>query len=70
VDVHCAFLCALIDDSEEVFMQLDESLSTMARDWIPEVAEFIRDDGKLIERVDNVSIHVYSEHSSSILKET
>jgi hypothetical protein len=52
VDVGGAFLCASIDDSEEVFMQLDESLSTMAKDWIPEVAEFIRDDGKLIVRVD------------------
>jgi hypothetical protein len=52
VDVGGVFLCALIDDSEEVFMQLDKSLSTMAKDWIPEVGKFIRDDGKLIIRVD------------------
>jgi hypothetical protein len=52
VDVGGAFLCASIDDSEEVFMQLDKSLSAMANDWIPEVGEFIRGDGKLIVRVD------------------
>jgi hypothetical protein len=52
VDVGGAFLCASIDDEEEVFMQLDESLASMAKDWVPGVEEFIRDDGKLVVRVD------------------
>jgi hypothetical protein len=52
VDVGGAFLCASIDDGEEVFMQLDASLASMAKDWIPGVEDFIKSDGKLIVRVD------------------
>jgi len=52
VDVGGAFLCASIDDEEEVFMQIDEGLSTMAQEWMPELAEFVRVDGKLIVKVE------------------
>jgi hypothetical protein len=37
VDVGGAFLCAPIDKNEEVFMLLDESLASMAAEWIPDV---------------------------------
>jgi hypothetical protein len=52
VDVGGAFLCAPIDENEEIYMLLDESLASMAADWIPEVAEFVREDGKLAVRVE------------------
>jgi len=52
VDVGGAFLCASIDDEEEVYMQIDEGLSTMAQEWMPELAEFVRMDGKLIVKVE------------------
>jgi hypothetical protein len=47
VDVGGAFLCAPIDKNEEVFMLLDESLASMAAEWIPDIANFVREDGKL-----------------------
>ncbi len=52
VDVGGAFLCASIDEDEEVFMIIDETLTEMAQEWMPEVAEYIREDGKLVVRVD------------------
>jgi len=52
VDVGGAFLCAPIDKNEEVFMLLDESLASMAAEWIPDIANFVREDGKLAVRVE------------------
>jgi hypothetical protein len=52
VDVGGGFLCAPIDENEEIYMLLDESLASMAADWILEVAEFVREDGKLAVRVE------------------
>jgi hypothetical protein len=52
VDVGGAFLCAQIDDNEEVFMLLDESLASMAAEWIPGVVDYIREDGKLVVKVE------------------
>jgi hypothetical protein len=52
VDVGGAFLCASIDDTEEVFMEIDEALSTMAREWMPELKEFTRLDGKMVVKVE------------------
>jgi hypothetical protein len=51
VDVGGAFFCASIDDAEEVYMQLDEALSNMAQEWMPELTKFVRIDGKLIVKV-------------------
>jgi hypothetical protein len=52
VDVGGAFLCASIDGTEEVFMIIDETLTEMAKEHMPEVAKFVREDGKLVVRVD------------------
>jgi hypothetical protein len=51
LDVGGAFLCANMDDTEEVYMILDKQLSDMCKEWIPEVEHFIRKDGKLVVRV-------------------
>ncbi len=52
VDVGGAFLCATIDENEEVFMLLDESLAGMAAEWIPGIANFVQEDEKLAVRVE------------------
>jgi hypothetical protein len=52
VDVGGAFLCASIDETEEVYMIIDETLTEMAGELMPEVTEYIREDGKLVVRVD------------------
>jgi len=44
-DVGGAFLCASIDESEEVYMILEEAL-------MPELAKYIRNDGKLAVKVE------------------
>jgi len=51
VDVAGAFLCAFIDDAEEVYMQLDEALSNMAQEWMLELTKFMQFNGKLIVKV-------------------
>jgi len=52
VDVGGAFLCASIDETEEVYMIIDETLTEMAGELMPEVTEYIREDGKSVVRVD------------------
>jgi len=52
VDVGGAFLCAPINDDEEVFMTLDDTITFMAIEWMPELQEYMRLDGKLMVRVD------------------
>jgi hypothetical protein len=52
VDVAGAFLCAFIDDAEEVYMQLDEGLSNMAQEWMLELTKFVQFNGKLIVMVE------------------
>jgi hypothetical protein len=52
VDVGGAFLCAPINEDEEVFMTLDDAITYMAIDWMPELQEYVRTDGKLTVRVD------------------
>jgi len=51
LDVGGAFLCPDMSDSEEVYMVLDKQLSEMCSAWVPDVKEFIRDDGKLVVKV-------------------
>jgi hypothetical protein len=51
LDVGGAFLCANMDDTEEVHMILDKQLSGMCAEWIPEAKECLRDDGKLVVKV-------------------
>jgi hypothetical protein len=51
LDVGGAFLCADMDESEEVFMVLDRQLSQMCGDWVPGAGEYLRDDGKLVVKV-------------------
>ncbi len=46
VDVGGAFLCASIDETEEVYMIIDETLTEMAGELMPEVTEYIREDRK------------------------
>jgi predicted nuclease of predicted toxin-antitoxin system len=53
LDVGGAFLCADMDDTEEVYMMLDKQLSGMCADWIPEAKECLRDDGKLVVKVNH-----------------
>jgi hypothetical protein len=52
VDVGGAFLCAPINEDEEVFMTLDDAITYMATDWMPELQEYVRTDGKLTVHVD------------------
>jgi hypothetical protein len=52
VDVGGAFLCASIDETEEVYMIIDETLTEMAGELMPEVTEYIREGRKLVVRVD------------------
>ena len=51
LDVGGAFLCANMDESEEVFMVLDKQLSQMCGNWIQGVSEHLRNNGKLVVRV-------------------
>jgi len=51
LDVGSAFLCANMDESEEVFMVLDKQLSQMCGDWVPGAKEYLRSDGKLVVKV-------------------
>lgn len=57
VDIGGVFLCADVDDSEEVFMFLDNMMSEMCIQWMPELKDYLRPDGKLTVRVDKA---VYS----------
>ena len=52
LDVGGAFLCANMDDTEEVFMVLDKQLAEMSTEWVSGTKDFLRHDGKLIVRVD------------------
>jgi hypothetical protein len=46
------FLCASIDQKEEVFMTMDQRLSKMAFKWMPNLKPFLREDSRLTVRVD------------------
>ena len=51
VDIVGDFLCADMDENEEVFMFLDNMMSEMCIRWMPELKSYLRPDGKLIVRV-------------------
>jgi len=51
LDVGGVFLCANMDESEEVFMVLDKQLSHMCGNWIQGASERLRNDGKLVVKV-------------------
>jgi len=50
LDIGGAFLCAPIND-EEVFMFLDEGMSGMCVQFMPEYEEYLRADGRLVVKV-------------------
>jgi hypothetical protein len=52
IDIADAYLFADIDEHDEVFMLLDKSLSSMCEEWVPEVKEYLREDGKLVVKLD------------------
>jgi len=52
VDVGGAFLWMDIDDEEEVYMFLDGSMPRMSTECMPELEEYMIDDGRLVVRVD------------------
>jgi hypothetical protein len=52
VDIRGTYLCASINKSDEVYMMLDRSMTTMCNDWMPDMKEYIREDGKLIVKLD------------------
>lgn len=47
-----AFLCADMGEDEEVFMFLDNTMSSMSTEWMPHLKEFLRPDGRLTVKVD------------------
>lgn len=53
VDIGGAFLCAKIDEHEEVFLQLDRKMTELAVGCMPELEEWVRrEDQTLFVRVD------------------
>jgi hypothetical protein len=51
LDVGGAFLCAPINEEEEVFMVHDEAMSDMCVEYMPEFKDYVRGDGKLVVKV-------------------
>jgi hypothetical protein len=51
VDIAGAYLCADIDDKEEVLLELDRELARLAVHFMPELKPYLRADGKLICQV-------------------
>ncbi len=51
VDVGGAFLCANIDDTEEVFLLLERDIVDLVKKWIPQFKVYVRSDGKMVVRV-------------------
>ena len=52
IDVTGAYLCAPIDDTKEVFMDINKDVAQLVAHWFPEYKPFIREDGKLIVKVE------------------
>jgi len=52
IDIAGAYLCADIGENDEVFMLLDKTLSSLCEEWMPEVKEYFREDGKLVVKLD------------------
>jgi hypothetical protein len=52
IDIAGAYLCADIGERDKVFMLLDKSLSSMCEEWVPEVKQYLREDGKLVVKLD------------------
>jgi hypothetical protein len=52
LDVGGAFLCAPIGDGEQVFMSLERDLASKAVTYMPELEQYLTENGKLIVRVD------------------
>jgi len=74
IDVKGAYLNADIDDTEEVFVELDRELTVLMLEWLPELIEFVREDGHLIVQVEKAlyglvqSALLWYEHLSSKLE--
>jgi hypothetical protein len=51
VAVGGAFLCADIDNTEEVFLLLDRDIASLVKKWLPELKVNLRSDGKLVVQV-------------------
>jgi hypothetical protein len=52
IDIASAYLCAGIGENDEVFMVLDRTLSNLCEESMPEVKEYLGEDGKLVVRLD------------------
>jgi hypothetical protein len=52
IDIGGAYLCANIDEEDEVFIVLDRVMTNLCQEWLPDVTEYIRDDGKLVVKLD------------------
>jgi hypothetical protein len=53
VDIGGAFLCAKIDEHEEVFLQLDRKMTELAVGYMPELEDWVRrEDQTIFVRVD------------------
>jgi len=51
IDIGEAFLCAKIDENEEVYLHLDKKMSEMTCGCMPELKQWVRWDETLIIRV-------------------
>jgi hypothetical protein len=51
IDIGGAYLCASMND-DKVFMMLDKSMTVFCERWLPNMKENLREDGKLIVKVD------------------
>jgi hypothetical protein len=51
-DVSGAYLCAKIDENEEVFLLLDRQMTCMVTKYMPELQKFVTTHGTMIVRVD------------------
>jgi len=71
-----AFLCADMDETEEVYMFLDNMMSEMCVEWMPKLKDYLRYDGKLTVKVDKAMYRLiqstklwYNELTSSLEEE-
>jgi hypothetical protein len=52
VDVRGAFLCTMID--EEVFILHDAGIAKLAAEWMHELMDYVRWNGKIAVRADKI----------------
>ena len=52
LDIAGAFLCAPIDDEQQVFMSLGPELAEKAVECMPQLGEYVDQQGRIITKVD------------------